>query len=216
MKSSYQQGLHVTAGHKGRITNATIRGSFFHFRASILDTSLFDSNFGAGKWDYITPTCTLAKVELGQISAGWGVYGWVTNLWLACHKFEPSSAEDPQCRVVRCELHMLWLNCYPIGVVWKLGDGASRWIPITTLQFSRPVSTTKEGTGSLTMQNIVFGIKFCRNNSSQTGTLEIFNMDTVDILHHDDPPTWGRVEPENLGVQGQPQTYNDTQSTKLR
>ncbi|GFY10100.1 hypothetical protein TNCV_1946451 [Trichonephila clavipes] len=48
------------------------------------------------------------------------------------------------------------------------------------------------------------GISLIRSN--QIGTLGIFNMDAVDFLHHENPPTWPVVEPINSGVQGQRQT----------
>ncbi|GFU66687.1 hypothetical protein TNCV_3111711 [Trichonephila clavipes] len=43
----------------------------------------------------------------------------VMDSWLACHDFEPSTAEDPPCRGCRCMLNMSRLKYSPIGVVWK-------------------------------------------------------------------------------------------------
>ncbi|GFT99011.1 hypothetical protein TNCV_3793911 [Trichonephila clavipes] len=37
-------------------------------------------------------------------------------------------------------------------------------------------------------------------------------MTAVDFLHHENPPTWARVEPANLGAEGQRQTSYVTES----
>ncbi|GFV54446.1 hypothetical protein TNCV_2865301 [Trichonephila clavipes] len=39
----------------------------------------------------------------------------VTDSWLACHEFQPSTAENPTCRG-------RGLKCHPVGVMWKLGE----------------------------------------------------------------------------------------------
>ncbi|GFX50757.1 hypothetical protein TNCV_2723411 [Trichonephila clavipes] len=42
--------------------------------------------------------------------------------WSAYHEFEPSAAEDPQCRGGRRTLNISRLKPPPVGVVWYLGE----------------------------------------------------------------------------------------------
>ncbi|GFW84212.1 hypothetical protein TNCV_4878751 [Trichonephila clavipes] len=49
----------------------------------------------------------------------------VMDLWLVCHKFEPSTTKDPPCRGSQFTLNMLRLKRAPVGVVWKLEEGGS-------------------------------------------------------------------------------------------
>ncbi|GFV69451.1 hypothetical protein TNCV_2778661 [Trichonephila clavipes] len=44
------------------------------------------------------------------------------GLYLAGHKFEPSTAEDPPYRRIRCKLNMSRLKYPPVGGVWKLKE----------------------------------------------------------------------------------------------
>ncbi|GFX49050.1 hypothetical protein TNCV_786061 [Trichonephila clavipes] len=53
------------------------------------------------------------------------------NSWPACHEFETSTVEDPQCRG-RCSKNLLMLKRSPVGVVWKLGKGASSGVVLVT------------------------------------------------------------------------------------
>ncbi|GFU17333.1 hypothetical protein TNCV_591421 [Trichonephila clavipes] len=66
----------------------------------------------------------------------------VINSWPACHEFDPSTAEDPQCRG-RCTKNLLMLKRSPVGVVWKLGKGCQlrcRSCHLTMLKMTRSVS----------------------------------------------------------------------------
>ncbi|GFU43097.1 hypothetical protein TNCV_109191 [Trichonephila clavipes] len=62
-----------------------------------------------------------------RVSGGRGsLVVMVMDLWLACHEFEPSTAEDPPCSAGRCKLNMSKLKCSPVGVVWKLREKGSQ------------------------------------------------------------------------------------------
>ncbi|GFS76485.1 hypothetical protein TNCV_1621061 [Trichonephila clavipes] len=56
----------------------------------------------------------------------------VTDLRLACHEFEPSTAEDPPCRKGGCTLNMSRLKRPPVDVVWKLGGSAVSGVVLIT------------------------------------------------------------------------------------
>ncbi|GFV12452.1 hypothetical protein TNCV_1792311 [Trichonephila clavipes] len=43
-------------------------------------------------------------------------------LKVACHEFEPSTAEDPSCRVQVMHGNLSKLKPSPINVVWKFGE----------------------------------------------------------------------------------------------
>ncbi|GFW75670.1 hypothetical protein TNCV_4428531 [Trichonephila clavipes] len=51
----------------------------------------------------------------------------------ACHKFEPSTAEDPQCRGSRCTLNMSKLKRPPVVVVRKLEEGVPAQVSFSSL-----------------------------------------------------------------------------------
>ncbi|GFW97413.1 hypothetical protein TNCV_4990901 [Trichonephila clavipes] len=58
----------------------------------------------------------------------------VTDSWLACHEFEPSTAEGA-CSVMqreRCTLNMWKLKCPSIGVVRKLGGKRCLCLGVTS------------------------------------------------------------------------------------
>ncbi|GFU20717.1 hypothetical protein TNCV_3176541 [Trichonephila clavipes] len=46
----------------------------------------------------------------------------VTDSWLVCHEFKPSTAEDPPCRGGRCTLNVSRVRRPPVGVV-KFEEG---------------------------------------------------------------------------------------------
>ncbi|GFT17299.1 uncharacterized protein TNCV_4806151 [Trichonephila clavipes] len=56
----------------------------------------------------------------------------VTDSRMACHEFEPGTAEDPLYKGDRCTL-MSKLKCTPVGVVWKLGEGVTVHVLSTSL-----------------------------------------------------------------------------------
>ncbi|GFT85568.1 hypothetical protein TNCV_4252951 [Trichonephila clavipes] len=43
----------------------------------------------------------------------------VTDSWLACHQFEPSTSEDSPYRGDRCTLNLWKLKCPPVGMAWN-------------------------------------------------------------------------------------------------
>ncbi|GFW87437.1 MULE domain-containing protein [Trichonephila clavipes] len=60
----------------------------------------------------------------------------VMNSWPASHEFEPSTAEDPQCRG-RCTKNLLMLKRSPVGVVWKLGKGVPAQVSFSSLDHAQ-------------------------------------------------------------------------------
>ncbi|GFV94568.1 hypothetical protein TNCV_3826351 [Trichonephila clavipes] len=57
-----------------------------------------------------------------------------TDSWLACHEFEPSTADDLLCREDRCNLTLSRLKSPPIGVMWKFGEGVSAQVSYSLLE----------------------------------------------------------------------------------
>ncbi|GFY14973.1 hypothetical protein TNCV_235231 [Trichonephila clavipes] len=45
----------------------------------------------------------------------------VTHSWLSCLEFQPSTTEDPLCRLGPCMVNMSRLKCTPVGVMWGNG-----------------------------------------------------------------------------------------------
>ncbi|GFX91599.1 hypothetical protein TNCV_3681851 [Trichonephila clavipes] len=64
-------------------------------------------------------------------------------------------------------------------------------------------------------KNLIFP-RAPKPNTHSRGTVLLYDMDTVDFLHHENPPTLAMVEPTNLGVQGERQTNYATQQAETR
>ncbi|GFT16504.1 hypothetical protein TNCV_281371 [Trichonephila clavipes] len=88
----------------------------------------------------------------------------VTDSGLACHEFEPSTAEDPQCREGRCALNLL--KRPPVGGKIKrgilaggytraFGDGPRNFEP-----WSNDVDDTRAGTLSSNYHTTPMGGRF--------------------------------------------------------
>ncbi|GFY10258.1 hypothetical protein TNCV_2629371 [Trichonephila clavipes] len=64
----------------------------------------------------------------------------VTDSWMACLEFEPSTAEDPLCRGVRCTLNTSRLKRPPVDVVWYFGERWPDMVPSSSLDNSHRVA----------------------------------------------------------------------------
>ncbi|GFX49727.1 hypothetical protein TNCV_3072801 [Trichonephila clavipes] len=60
----------------------------------------------------------------------------VTESRLACHEFQPRTAEDPPCRGGRCVLNMSRLKRPPVGGLWKLSERMSAQVSSLSLDHS--------------------------------------------------------------------------------
>ncbi|GFS84383.1 hypothetical protein TNCV_4605891 [Trichonephila clavipes] len=58
-----------------------------------------------------------AQIVMTKTSSGCTLVVKVTDSWMACHEFEPCTAEDPPCRGGRCTLNMKRLKRPPVGEV---------------------------------------------------------------------------------------------------
>ncbi|GFW48383.1 hypothetical protein TNCV_1109461 [Trichonephila clavipes] len=83
----------------------------------------------------VTENSTCGGADAGPVATHSVVRGSVvvkvTDSWLACHKFEPNTTEDPPCSGAM-HVKSRDLKRPPVGVVWKLGEGASLGVVLVT------------------------------------------------------------------------------------